>query len=60
MVIHKARLGEPDLDFTPVRGEAAISLATRLTVESFSLADMADTGRARDSIPVRFVPRSRP
>ena len=60
MVIHKGRLGEPELDFTPVRGEAAISLTTRLTIESFSLAGMPNAGRARVGIPVRFVPRSRP
>jgi hypothetical protein len=57
MVIHKSRLGQPEFDFTPVRGEAAISLATRLTVESFSLAGMASARHARDSVPVRFVPR---
>ena len=62
MVIHKARLGQPELDFTPVRGEAAISLATRLTIESFSLAGLAGvttTRRSLDNLPVRFVPRTR-
>jgi hypothetical protein len=59
MVIHKARLGQPELDFTPIVGEAAISLATRLTRESFSLAGFADTGHSRGSMPVRFVPRTR-
>jgi hypothetical protein len=59
MVIHKARLGEPEFDFTPVTGAAAISLTTRLTIESFSLAGMANAGHAR-SVPVRFVPRTRP
>src|SRR3954453_11912437 len=33
MVIPKARLGQPELDFTPVTGAAAISLATQLTIE---------------------------
>jgi len=60
MVIHKARLGESEVDFTPVKGEAAISLSTRLTIESFSLAGMADGRRARETVRVRFVPRSRP
>ena len=60
MVIHKARLGEPELDFTPVRGEAAISLTTRLTIESFSLAGMPNARHSGDSLPVRFVPRPRP
>ena len=60
MVIYKARLGQPELDFTPVRGEEAISLTTRLTVESFSLAGVASARHARDGVPVRFVPRTRP
>ena len=60
MVIHKARLGEPEFDFTPVRGAAAVSLATRLTIESFSLAGTASVRHARDSVPVRFVPRTSP
>ena len=59
MVIHKARLGQPEVDFTPVRGEAAISLATRLTIESFSLAGMADTRYSRENVQVCFVPRTR-
>jgi hypothetical protein len=59
MVIHKARLGQPEFDFTPVRGGAAISLATRLTIESFALAGMADAGYSRGSVPVRFVSRTR-
>ena len=59
MVLRKARLGEPELDFSPVRGVAAISLATRLTIESFSLAGIADAQYSRASVPVRFVPRTR-
>jgi hypothetical protein len=60
MVIRKARLGHPELDFTPVKGVAAVSLATRLTIESFSLAGMANVRSSRSDVPVRFVPRSRP
>ena len=60
MVIHKAQLGQPEFDFTPVRGEAAISLTTRLTIESFSLAGLGNAPHVRDSILVRFVPRTRP
>ena len=60
MVVHKARLGEPELDFTPLRGAAAISLTTRLTIESSSLAGMANAERARGGVPVRFGPRTRP
>jgi hypothetical protein len=59
MVIRKGRLGQPELDFTPVRGEDAISLATRLTVESFSLAGIESVAGPRESVLVRFVPRTR-
>jgi len=59
MVIRKSRVGQPELDFTPVRGVAAVSLATRLTIESFSLAGTANARPSRDGVPVRFVPRSR-
>jgi hypothetical protein len=58
MVIHKARLGEPELDFTPVKGAAAISLATQLTIESFSLARLENARYSRDRVVVRFVPRT--
>lgn len=58
MVIHKARLGQHEMDFTPVRGAAAISLATQLTIESFSLARLENARHSRDSIAVRFVPRT--
>lgn len=59
MVIRKGRLGQPELDFTPVRGVEAISLATRLTVESFSLAGVSSAAGSRDLVHVRFVPRTR-
>lgn len=59
MVLRKGRLGEPEKDFTPVCGEEAISLATRLTIESFSLARIHSPVSARAEMPVRFVPRSR-
>lgn len=59
IVIRKARLGEPEVDFTPVQGAEAISLATRLTIESFSLAGVGNHRRARESVQVRFVPRTR-
>jgi len=60
MVVRKARLGQPDFDFTPVRGEVAISLTTRLTIESFSLAGVPDARHARERVSVRFDPRTRP
>lgn len=59
MVLRKGRLGEPEVDFTPVRGAAAISLATRLTIESFGLAGRDLAGGSRAEGPIRFVPRTR-
>jgi hypothetical protein len=59
MIIRKARLGQPEVDFTPMRGAAAVSLATQLTIESFSLAGVANARSSRNAFPVRFVPRSR-
>ncbi len=59
VVLHKTRLGRGELDFTPVKGAAAISLATRLTAESFSLARLEPTGHSRQRVTVRFVPRTR-
>lgn len=59
IVLHKGRLGHPEVDFTPVRGAAAISLTTRLTMESFSLARLDSLGASRSELPVRFVPRPR-
>jgi hypothetical protein len=59
MVMRKGRLGQGEVDFTPVRGPEAVSLATRLTIESFSLAGLESTESSRDRIQVCFVPRSR-
>jgi hypothetical protein len=59
MVLRKGRVGEPEVDFTPVRGAAAISLATRLTVETFSLARLDSPPKSRGNMPVCFVPRTR-
>jgi hypothetical protein len=58
MVIRKARLGEPELDFSPVRGAEAISLTTRLTIESFSLARLDSVQQPRSRMAIRFVPRT--
>ena len=59
MVIRKGRLGQPELDLTPVRGVDAISLTTRLTIESFSLAGIRSAAGSREGVHVRFVPRTR-
>ena len=56
--MHKGRLGEPEVDFSPVRGAEALSLLTRLTIESFSLAGHDLREYPRENIPVRFVPRT--
>jgi hypothetical protein len=58
MAIHKARRGEAEVDFSPVCGGEAISLATRLSIESFSLNRQEGPSYARQNIPVRFVRRS--
>lgn len=59
MVLHKGRIGQAEVDFSPVRGAAAISLATRLTAEAFSLARVDTVPRSRGDMPVHFVPRTR-
>lgn len=59
MTIHKGRLGEPERDLSPVRGAEAVSLATRLTIESFGLAGRSSVPGANDRVQVRFVPRVR-
>lgn len=59
MVLRKGKLGETELDFTPVKGAAAISLATRLTIESFSMARLPSVRYSRDDMPVRFLSRTR-
>ncbi len=58
MVIRKGRLGHSEVDFTPVKGDAAISLATRLTIEAFELAGVVSPKYSRDEMPVRFVART--
>lgn len=57
MTLHKGRLGEPEVDFSPVSGAEAISLVHRLTMASFSLAGYSRPTYTRAQIPCRFVPR---
>ena len=59
IILHKTLLGRGEVDFTPVKGAAAISLATRLTAESFSLARLESPVQRRQDVAVRFVPRTR-
>jgi hypothetical protein len=54
--LSKARLRPTEEDLTPVRGPEAISLACRLTVESWSLSGRPEPTYKRQQIPCRFVP----
>jgi hypothetical protein len=56
MTLHKARLGEPEVDLDPVFGAEAISLVARLTRSSYSLAGHPTPTYTRATIPCRFVP----
>jgi hypothetical protein len=47
--------GEPDP--SPIRGEAAVSLVTRLSATSWSLARLPMPSYARAQIPCRFIAR---
>jgi len=56
MTLRKARLGEPEADLDPVFGADAISLVSRLTRSSYSLAGHPTPTYTRATIPCRFVP----
>lgn len=56
MTLRKARLGEPEADLDPVFGADAISLVSRLTRSSYSLAGLPTQNYTRATIPCRFVP----
>lgn len=55
MTLHRARLGgvEPDLD--PLDGVGAISLATQLTREAWSMSGLPWPRYERSETPYRFV-----
>jgi hypothetical protein len=55
MVLRKGTLQAREHDFDPVLGPAALSLATRLTEESWSLSGLPWPSYARQEIPCRFV-----
>jgi hypothetical protein len=57
MILHKGRVGETEVDFSPVRGAEAVSLVYRLTMASYSLARQPRPTYRRDQIPCKFVPR---
>jgi hypothetical protein len=56
MTLRKARLGEPEADIDPVFRADAISLVSRLTRSSYSLAGLPTHDNTRATIPCRFVP----
>ena len=56
MTLHKSRLGEPEADLDPIFGADAISLLSRLTRSSYSLAGRPMPTYTRATIPCRFVP----
>jgi hypothetical protein len=60
IVLHKGRVGDPELDFSPVRGADALSLVTRLSSEAHSLAGVEWVATTRADLPIRFVPRTEP
>ncbi len=57
MTLRKTRLGEPEVNLSPVFGAEAVSLVYRLTRTSYSLARDAQPAYTRANMPYRFVPR---
>lgn len=56
-VLRKTRLDDEEAEFDPIRGAEAISLAWRLTRESWALAGKEIPAYGGAAIPWRFVPR---
>lgn len=54
-VISRHRLGDDEVDHFPVRGVEAISLATRISREAWSLSGRAWPDYSRSDTPYRFV-----
>ena len=55
MVLHKAHLGEPEVDLSPVFGSDAVSLVYRLTRMSYALAGHPLPIYPRGQIPCRLI-----
>lgn len=55
MVLHKARLGEPERDLSPIRGSEALSLVTQLSRESWLESGREVPDYSRSETPYRFV-----
>ena len=54
-ILNKARLSAQERDLSPIAGAAAVSLLTRLSMESHQLAGVRDPTYTRAQIPVHFV-----
>jgi hypothetical protein len=57
MILRKARVGEPEVDLSPVFGAEAVSLVYGLTRMSYSLAGQPLPVQDRAQMPCRFVRR---
>lgn len=59
MILRKGRVGEPEVDLSPVFGAEAVSLVYGLTRMSYSLAGPGQPLRVQDraQMPCRFVRR---
>lgn len=55
--LRKTHLKAKEAELHPLEGVEAISLLTRLSKESHSLAGYAEPTYTRQQIPCRFVPR---
>ena len=60
IVIRKGRVGEGEIDFSPVSGARGIELAARLTREAWSLGGQPLPAYRRSETPWRFVRASKP
>jgi hypothetical protein len=56
-VLRKGVVGEREYDFSPVRGEAAVSLVERLTLEGWTEAGFELPTYSRSETVYRFAPR---
>jgi hypothetical protein len=59
VTLRKTRLQAREEDPSPVTGEEAVSLVSRLTREAWSLAGMPEPTYTRRETPYRFIPRPR-
>jgi hypothetical protein len=57
MSLRKARLGDPEVDLSPVFGADAVSLVHQLTQVSYGLAGRALSPSRRAQMPCRFIRR---